>query len=604
MAAPILQLQDIEYTIAGKPLFQGLCVSVEERSRLCIVGRNGSGKSTLMKLIAGLVEQDSGDIFIQSGTRIAYMPQEPTFPEGMKALDYVLSQDHVTSYQAEMALDNLGIAYDKSVDQLSGGEARRLSLAYAMASDPDILMLDEPTNHLDVESIEWLENFLLSYPGAMILISHDRTFLANVTNQTFWLDQGYVRTLNRGYAHFEEWSANLIEEELKAQAKQEKLIAKETEWSRGGISARRKRNQGRLKRLYALREKRAQQLKYLKMARLESVVGVQSSRALIEAKHISKSYDGRCLIQDFTTQIMRGDRIGIIGPNGSGKTTLLRILTGEEKPDHGKVKIGKTLDLLYLDQNRTSLDPKKTLWETLCPTGGDHLDVQGKQRHVVGYLKEFMFHPDQARSPVSTLSGGERNRLLLAMSLASSANFMILDEPTNDLDMDTLDRLQDMLCDYEGTLLIVSHDRAFLDNVVTSTIVMEGEGVVQEYAGGYQDYLRQAGKGKPAKEYKADKKETVKTPVQNDPTPAKPPRPKKLSFNQEYALKTLPTTIADLTHQIETLELALGDPDLYMRDSQKATSLARQLEEAKAAKEKAEHDWLDLELLREEIERG
>ncbi len=600
MSAPILQLQDIELAIGTTQLFKGVNVSVEAYSRLCLVGRNGSGKSTLMKLIAGTIEADQGDIFIQSGTRIAYMPQEPDFPTGLRALEYIESQEHVTTYQAERTLDGLGIAYDKSLDSLSGGEARRVSLAYAMASEPDILMLDEPTNHLDVETIEWLEKTLLSFQGALILISHDRTFLANITNQTFWLDQGVVRTLNKGYGHFEDWAAQIIEEEMKSQAKREKLIAQETEWSRGGISARRKRNQGRLKRLYALRDKRAQQLKYLKMTRLESSLGEASSRALIEAKNISKSYGDQCLIKDFSTQIMRGDRIGIIGPNGSGKTTLLKILIGDEKPDKGKIKIGKRLDTLYLDQNRTALDPTKSLWETLCPQGGDHISVQGKQRHVVGYLKEFMFAPEQARSPVSTLSGGEKNRLLLALSLASSSNFMILDEPTNDLDMDTLDRLQDMLCDFEGTLLIVSHDRAFLDNVVTSTIVMDGDkegyGDVQEYAGGYQDYLRQAKKNKPPE--KSSKKEAK---PKKELIAKEKLRPKKLTFKHQYALKELPKKIEGLTQKIAELELALGDPDLFMKDSLKAQDLALQLESSKAEKEKCEQEWLDIELLQEEL---
>ncbi len=601
MTAPILQLQDIGLTIGTQRLFEDVNVSVMPYTRICIVGRNGSGKSTLMKMIAGQVEADHGDIFVQAGTKIAYMPQEPIFPQGQTARDYILSQDDVFPHQAERALDDLGIAYDKSLDSLSGGEGRRVSLAYALATEPDILMLDEPTNHLDVETIMWLEQHLSRFQGALILISHDRTFLANVTDQTVWLDQGTARTLNKGYGHFEDWSAQIIEEEMKARAKMEKLIAQETEWSRGGISARRKRNQGRLKRLYALREKRAQQLTRLKMARLENKLGEMSSRALVEVKDIEKSYDERCLIKNFSTQIMRGDRIGIIGPNGSGKTTLLRMLIGEEKPDRGKVKIGKTLDPLYLDQNRKDLDPSKTLWDTLCPQGGDHIMVQDKSRHVVGYLKEFMFKPEQARSPVSTLSGGERNRLLLALSLATSSNFMILDEPTNDLDMDTLDRLQDMLCEYEGTLLIVSHDRAFLDNVVTSTIVMEGDGNVVEYAGGYSDYLKQSGKGKQPeiKSSKVDvKKETEKEKAQKP----KSERPKKLTFKHQHALKVLPGQIDDLITKIKAVETELNDPDLYQKDPLHAQDLAMQLESLKSEKERLETEYLEIELLREEIE--
>lgn len=598
MSAPILQLQDIELAIGTTQLFKGVNLSVEPYTRLCIVGQNGSGKSTLMKLIAGLVEADQGDIFLQSGTRIAYMPQEPDFPKGMTALEYVEDQEGVTHYRAEQALDGLGISYDKSLEDLSGGEARRVSLAHAMAQEPDILMLDEPTNHLDVETIQWLEKELSSFSGALILISHDRTFLANVTTQTFWLDQGLVRTLNKGYAHFEEWSSQIIEEEMKSQAKREKLIEQETQWSRGGISARRKRNQGRLKRLYELRDKRAQQLSYLKMARLDSSLKEESSRALIDAKNISKSYGDRCLVKDFTTQIVRGDRIGIIGPNGSGKTTLLKMLIGGLRPDNGKIKIGKRLDPIYLDQNRATLDPKKTLWETFCPTGGDHIDVQGKQRHVIAYLKEFMFKPEQARSPIYTLSGGEKNRLLLALALATSSNFMILDEPTNDLDMDTLDRLQDMLCQFEGTLLLVSHDRSFLDNVVTSTIVMEGDGIVQEYAGGYQDYLRQSKKdisigASPKKEQVAQKEKKTVVKEKKQPT--------KLTFKHQHALKELRKKIEALDKVIADIELQLGDAGLYQRDSLKVQELALQLEEAKSQKEKYETEWLEIELLRESL---
>ena len=606
MSAPILQLQDIGLTIGTQQLFQDVNVSILPYTKMCIVGRNGSGKSTLMKIISGAVEPDAGEVFIQAGTKISYMPQEPVFPKNISAKDYILSQKDVQAFQAERALDDLGIAYDKNLDKLSGGEGRRVSLAYALASDPDILMLDEPTNHLDVETILWLEESLKSFRGALILISHDRTFLANVTDQTVWLDQGTARTLNQGYGHFEEWSATIIEEEMKTRAKMEKLITQETEWSRGGISARRKRNQGRLKRLYALREKRSQQLTRLKMARLENKLGEMSSRAVVEVKSIEKSFGDRCLIKDFSTQIMRGDRIGIIGPNGSGKTTLLRLLIGEDKPDKGKIKIGKTLDPLYLDQNRKDLDPKKTLWDTLCPQGGDHIMVQDKSRHVVGYLKEFMFKPEQARSPVLTLSGGERNRLLLALSLATSSNFMILDEPTNDLDMDTLDRLQDMLCEYEGTLLIVSHDRSFLDNVVTSTIVMEGDGVVTEYAGGYSDYLKQAKKGDlrnfEKEQIKPKKTEAASTEKPFKNTPGS--RPTKLSFKHHHALKVLPDQIDEITSQIQEVELKLADPSLYSKDPLEAQDLALELESLKEKKDALEQEYLDIELLKEEIESG
>lgn len=600
MSAPLLQLQGIQLSIGVSQLFSGVDLSIEPGAKMCIVGRNGSGKSTLMKVIAGLMEPDDGKIFIQPGTRITYMPQEPSFPKNSTALEYVESQAGTTHFVAEKFLDLLGIPPSKSLDTLSGGEARRVSLAYALANDPDILMLDEPTNHLDVATIELLEKTIKSFRGSVLLISHDRTFLSNTTTSTLWLDRGVIKRLNKSYKYFEEWAETVIEEETKTQIKMDKLIEQETDWSHGGISARRKRNQGRLKRLYALREKSAQRISSLKLARLSASTGEESGRGIIEARDISKSYDGRVLIDRFTTSITRGDRIGIIGPNGSGKTTLLKMLIGEIKPDSGSIKIGKRFSQTYLDQSRITLDPNKSVKETLCPDGGDFIHVQGQPRHVISYLKEFLFHPDQARSPVRVLSGGEKNRLLLAICLAQQSNFMVLDEPTNDLDMDTLDRLQDMLCAYEGTLLVVSHDRSFLDNVVTSTIVLEGDGTAIEYAGGYSDYLTQR-KERRQKAVQQSKKqspqERKETQDENIPT-----SPKKLSFKQQYALQELPKKIEKLEEKIKALELALSDPTLYTSDMSKANEIANQLSKAKEEKETLEHEWLEIEILREEIE--
>lgn len=599
-AIPLLQLKGIKFSIGSSVLFRNVDLAIEPRSRICLVGRNGSGKSTLMRLIVGLQEADEGEMFVQPGTRITYMPQDPSFPEKITALEYVSNQEHVSEHQAEMLLDTLGIDYNKSLDNVSGGEARRISLAHALVHEPDILLLDEPTNHLDVTTIEWLEQKINSFRGSVVIISHDRTFLKNTTNTTFWLDQGIIRRLNKGYGHFEEWAAKLQEEETKTNIKMDKIIEAETEWSQGGIRARRKRNQGRLARLRELRDTRAQQIKALQIGRLEAAESEMSSKAVIEARHICKSYEGRSLVNDFTTRIVRGNRIGIIGPNGSGKTTLLKMLIGELKPDFGSVKISKRLMPIYLDQNRTKLDPNKTLHEILCPHGGDFITVKGKPKHIMSYLKEFLFHPDQLHGPVRVLSGGEKNRLLLALSLAQDSNLLILDEPTNDLDMDTLDRLQDMLASYTGTLLLVSHDRAFLDNVVTSTIVLEGDGTAIEYAGGYEDYLYQR---RAKKDKKPSKKATVKEKklaVKGDEKSAK--KPKLLSFKDKYALDLLPKQIQQLDQTILELETALSDPDLYSKDPSEARQLGDELHAAKDKKEALEQQWLELELLREEIE--
>jgi ATP-binding cassette subfamily F protein uup len=598
-ASPLLQLKDISFAIGSSQLFRSVDLAVDSRARICLVGQNGCGKSTLMRLIVGLVEPDDGTMAIRPGTRITYMPQEPSFPPDKTALEYITEQEHVNEYEAKALLDALEVAYDKHLDNLSGGEARRVSLAFALVTDPDILLLDEPTNHLDVATIEWLENKLRSFRGSVVMISHDRTFLKNTTKTTLWLYKGAIRRLNQGYAHFEEWADKLVEEETKSQIKQDKIIEAETEWSHGGISARRKRNQGRLARLHELRAQRAQQLRTLKLGRLETSSSDISSKSIIEVENITKAYGDRTLLKDFTTKIVRGDRIGIIGPNGSGKTTLLKIMIGDMKPDTGSVKISKRLQPLYLDQNRTKLDPSKTILETLCPGGGDMVKVMGKPKHVMAYIKEFLFHPDQLRGPVSVLSGGEKNRLLLALSLAQDSNLLILDEPTNDLDMDTLDRLQDMLAAYDGTLIIVSHDRAFLDNVVTSTIVMEGDGTAIEYAGGYEDYLLQKRGGAGKKQESPGAEKTKKySNVSGKPME----KPKKLTFKDQYALTHLPKQIKALDEEIHKLEAALNNPDLYAAGPEKAHEIAHDLQVAKAKKDELEHQWLELEMLREEIE--
>lgn len=608
---PFFQLKDVSLAIGHRCLFQKVSLSLDQRSRTCIVGQNGSGKTTLMKMMMGLVEPDEGDIFRHPGLTMALMPQEPIFPKEETALRYVSSQENITPYDAEKILDFLEIPYQKSLSVTSGGEARRISLARALVAEPQILLLDEPTNHLDLATIEKVEKLMNGYKGAIVVISHDRTFLERTTTSTVWLDRGILRYLPKGYGHFEDWAEKLLEEEAKTQIKLDRLIEQETEWSHKGISARRRRNQGRLRRLYDLRERRAQQIQNLKLARLESGIANPSARYIIEAHHIEKSYEGRFLVRGFSTTITRGDRIGILGPNGSGKTTLLKMLIGDLKPDGGKVKINKNLDAVYMDQGRTQLDPQKTLWETLCPNGGDHVHVQGREKHVVAYLKGFLFQPEQIKAPAGLLSGGEKNRLLLALSLARPSHLLVLDEPTNDLDMDTLDRLQEMLSQYQGTILVVSHDRSFLDNVVTSLMVMEGDGQVTEYAGGYSDYLKQRKVLKtpedPSKKmsenargFKTQKGSAASLAPYESLGERKGSKVSRLSFKHRYALQELPKKIESLTVSIVALENELEDSTLYTRDPQRFSQVVHGLEEARKQRESYEDQWLEIQLMLEQ----
>ena len=592
MAPPLLALQNIALTFGGNPLLTGAEIAVGKGDRICLVGRNGSGKSTLLKIAAGIVQPDDGTRFVQPGTSIAYLPQEPDMSGFQKVSDYVAGGIGGDSgdYRVAAWLDIVQLDGKSDPTRLSGGEARRAAIARALVSEPDILLLDEPTNHLDLPTIEWLEGELARFSGSVIIISHDRAFLNRLTAITLWLDRGVVRRLDKGFSEFEAWAEGVLEQERIEQAKLDKLIAQETVWSRQGISARRKRNQGRLRRLYDLRAERRSQIERAGAAKLEADSGAVSGKLVIETKHIAKAYEGRAIVRDFSTRILRGDRVGIIGPNGAGKTTLLRMLTGSLEPDAGTVRLGSNLTIAYLDQSRAQLDPERTLWGTLSP-GGDHLHVRGQPRHVVGYLRDFLFEERQAKSPVKALSGGERNRLLLAKALAQPSNFLVLDEPTNDLDIETLDLLEEMLADYDGTVLLVSHDRDFLDRIVTSTIAMEGDGSATEYAGGYSDYLRQRGERRPAK------------PDEKKPAPAseRSKASTKLSYRQQRALDELPNRIAGFEAEIAELEAALADPGLYSRDPKGFQSKTARLSALRDALAAAEDEWLEIEMLREEL---
>ena len=593
MAPPLLTLKDISLGFGGNPLFDGTEVAIGRGDRICLVGRNGSGKSTLLKIAAGLVEPDRGERVLQSGRRVAYLEQEPDLSAYATVSEYVASGLDTADdgHRVAMVLDDLKLDGGLATEGLSGGENRRAALARTLVGEPDILLLDEPTNHLDLNSIQWLEETLEAHRSGFVVVSHDRALLENVTRTTFWLDRGMVRRLDAGYGEFEAWADELAMREADERRKLDKLIAQETVWSHQGITARRKRNQGRLRRLWEMRAERARRIDPTGRVKLAAESGTTSGKLVVETKDLSFAYPGRPILKGFSTRIMRGDRVGIVGPNGAGKSTLLGLLTGTLAADAGSVRRGTGLSTVYLDQRRTLLDPQTTVWDFLCDQGGDQVDVRGHSRHVVSYLRDFLFAENQARSPLVSLSGGERNRLLLAKTLARPSNFLILDEPTNDLDTDTLDLMQEMLADYDGTVLLVSHDRDFLDRVVTSTIVMAGDGSAVEYAGGYSDSL--AHHRAPAAKKAARKVSPVRERPQN--------RPAKLTYKQQRQLEQLPGIIAGLEVEISTLEAKLDDPGLYDRDPEVFAGAAERLSRARKDLATAEDQWLEIEVLREEL---
>ncbi|MBO6841262.1 MAG: ATP-binding cassette domain-containing protein [Thalassospira sp.] len=607
MAPPLININDIHLTFGGNDLFSDVSFAIGDRDRLCLVGRNGGGKSTLLKIIAGEIEPDGGERFVQPGCKVAYLNQEPKFDGYDTVEEFVLSaldeHEEEYSYRSDMLLASVDIDPKSDPKQLSGGEGRRAAIARALIADPQVLLLDEPTNHLDLPTIEWLEGEIKNFRGAVVVISHDRAFLNAVSNGVLWLDRGVMHQGAINFAKFEEWSEEIYRKEAEERAKLDKLIAQETVWSVQGISARRKRNQGRLRRLYDMRAQRSQQVDRIGNVSLAADAGESSGKVVIEATDIAKSFGDRPIISDFSTRIMRGDKVGIIGPNGAGKTTLLKMLTGQLEPDSGTIKIGTNLNPSYFDQKRAALDDDKTLWDTLCDVGGDQVMVRGNPRHVVSYLRDFLFDEKQARRPVGALSGGERNRLLLAKQLAKPTNLLIMDEPTNDLDMDTLDLLQEMLSDYEGTLLLVSHDRDFLDRVVTSSIVMEGDGTAIEYAGGYSDYIaqRKLSRAEAAKEEKTAAKQVKKTAQASAPK-SKPSG--KLSYKDQREYDNLPDAMAKLESEIATLEDALSDSDLFTKDPDGFQKKVDRLDAARAELESSEERWLELEMLREELGQG
>ncbi|MDH3738937.1 MAG: ATP-binding cassette domain-containing protein, partial [Alphaproteobacteria bacterium] len=565
--------------------------------RACLVGRNGSGKSTIMKIIAGLFEPDSGELYFEPGLTIGYLPQDVPLPEGGTVAEFVATAKPggAPRHEVDEILSRVDIDGARGVETLSGGESRRAALARALLGDPDVLLLDEPTNHLDLPTIQWLEQTLTSGRKTLLMVSHDRAFLKNVTTDSWWLHRRALRHNPRGYGDFERWSEAIVDGEIKAARKLDQKLRAEHRWLVHGVTARRRRNQGRLRALETLREQRRMLLTGEGLAKVEADAGPLSGRLVIEAQHLSKSYGERSIIEDFSTRVLRGDRIGFIGPNGAGKTTLLNLLIGQLTPDSGRLRIGSNLTIAVFDQTREALVPTDTLWQTLVPGGGDSLNVRGRQRHVVAYLRDFLFDDKQAKAPVSTLSGGERNRLLLAKILAQPSNLLVLDEPTNDLDADTLDVLQEMLDDYDGTVLLVSHDREFLDRIVTSTIAVEGDGSVVEYAGGYSDYLHQRG---------AALRPSPTAAAKSSEPPKQRPRSgeaRKLSYKDQRELDGLPGRIDELETVKQQLESTLADPELYSRDAAAYNIAAEKLEETNVVIEAAEARWLELEAAREAL---
>ena len=594
-----MTLKGVKLAFGINQLFTNVEFSINRGDKISLVGRNGSGKSTLLKVISGVLEPDDGEIFIQPHTKISYMPQEPDFSAYKTLREVVLSGldgiEGNQDYKADILIQSLEIREHQAPNESSGGERKKAALAKALIGEPDILLLDEPTNHLDMPTIEKLEEIIKQFKGAIIVISHDRMFLSNVSQTTFWLDRGILRYNNKGFKYFEEWQEQVINQEIIEQKYLNKKIEEETEWLHKGVTARRKRNQGRLRRLQQLRQERKEQLKKVGSINLEVEEAELRSKMVIEAKHIDKAYGDRVLIKDFSSRIIKGNKIGIVGPNGAGKTTLLKILTKKLEPDSGFVRIGKNLEEAYFDQNRDTLDPKKTLWQTLCDKG-DHIFVHGHYRHVVAYLKDFLFKPDQAQMPVAALSGGEKNRLMLAVALAKKSNFLVLDEPTNDLDMDTLDLLQEVLSDYEGTIIIVSHDRDFLDRVVTSIIYMPGDGTVTEHAGSYSELLEKL-KNKTPQE-KENKKVTQK---ESKPI-AVTKKTAKLSYNQQRLLEVLPQQISELENELEKIKTELADSSLYTENPDKFNELTFRYEEITSSIEQKENEWLEIQMIKENLE--
>ncbi len=584
MAAPILAYEDLGLVQGQGWLFRHLDLYVAPRDRLALIGRNGAGKSTLLRLIAGAVDADEGRRTIVPGTRVVMLEQEPDLRAHATLRDYVEGgEDAPLTHEAEAIADQLGIDLSRDAASASGGERRRAAIVRALAREPDVLLLDEPTNHLDIAAIEWLEDWLKRFRGAFVVISHDRTFLTRLTKQTLWLDRGSLRRAEIGFGGFEAWTDQVYADEQRAAERLDARLKLEEHWLQRGVTGRRKRNQGRLTKLHEMRAERAAMMGPQGSANLATATDDARSKIVIDAKHVSKSYGERPIIRDLTLRVARGDRIGIVGRNGAGKSTLLKLLTGELTPDTGHIRLAKTLDAIVIDQQRSLMAPEKTVREVVAD-GGDWIEVLGTKKHIHGYLKEFLFDPNMVEAKVASLSGGERSRLLLAREFARPSNLLVLDEPTNDLDLETLDLLQEVIADYDGTVLVVSHDRDFLDRTVTITLGLDGTGHVDVVAGGYEDWERQR---KPAAEAKRGTAKAAAAPV-------KAPARAKLTYKDQRDYELLPKRIEQIDAEVARDEAALADPNLYIRDHATFARLTEAIEAARAAKDAAELRWLEL----------
>jgi ABC transport system ATP-binding/permease protein len=604
MAAPILSYEDLGLIQGEGWLFRGLDLYVGDRDRLALIGRNGAGKTTLLKCLAALIDTDEGKRTIVPGTHVVLLEQDPTMDGHATLQDWVLSgRDAPEAHEAAAIADQLGIDLARPTTTASGGERRRAAIARALAQNPDVLLLDEPTNHLDLGAIEWLEEWLKRFTGAFIVISHDRAFLTRLTRSCIWLDRGELRRAEIGFGGFEAWTERVYEEEARAAEKLDAKLKLELHWLQRGVTARRRRNQGRLAKLHEMRAQRAAMLGAAGTAKLALAKDDVRSKTVIEAVDVSKSYGERSIVRDFTLRIQRGDRIGIVGPNGAGKTTLLKLLTGELQPDSGTVTKAKTLSGIVIDQQRKLMEPQKRVKDVLA-NGGDWIEVRGAKKHIKGYLKEFLFDPALTDAPIGSLSGGERSRLLLAREFAREANLLVLDEPTNDLDLETLDLLQEVIADYDGTVLIVSHDRDFLDRTVTITLGLDGSGKIDVVAGGYEDWVRQRYE---AHRQRSSAKAGAQGRAKAAPSGTPGPRPspgKKLSYNDQRDYDRLPGEIERMQADIVTAEAALADPDLYTRDPDHFTELTERIARHRADIEAAELRWLEVAEMAEQLGPG
>jgi len=598
--APLLQLSKISLTFGGDPVFDNLDVVVQTGDRVALVGRNGSGKSTLLKVMAGLVEADAGDRVIPPGVSVGYMEQDPDMAGFATLGDFAASRlGPAEAYKVDMVAENLKFDPTRDVNVASGGERRRAALAKLMAEEPELMLLDEPTNHLDIEAIRWLEFELKQTRKAYVLISHDRAFLRELTRATLWVDRGKVLRNEQGFGAFEAWRDKVWEEEDTQRHKMDRRIKSEARWAVEGISARRKRNQGRVRALQDLRSERAAMIKRQGTAAMALESGPKSGRKVIEAENLTKVYDDKKIVQNFSIRVLRGDRVAFFGPNGVGKTTVLKMLMQEELPDTGRVTHGTNLVPAIFDQSRAQLDGDKTLWESLTSDPGmrvsgkaDQILVRGQPKHVVGYLKEFLFADAQARAPVRSLSGGEKARLLLAKLMARESNLLVLDEPTNDLDVESLDLLQELLDDYDGTVLLVSHDRDFLDRVATTTIAMEGQGRATVYAGGWSDYQEQRKEDQFLEAAKVvEKQKPEKAPKSSNIAP----KPGGLSFTEKHRLEAVQAEIERLEAEIAKLSELLSDPELFTKEPVKFKKATEMLTERQEKLSSAEEEWLLLE---------